>query len=610
MLFRSLLTFFLLTAFGTVLAASPLPPVNYTLRFPDAMHHYVEVEADLPTDGAATLTVFMPVWTPGSYLVREYSRYIDRIVAATPDRHGLPIAKVAKNRWEITTQGHDRVRVSYRLYGWEADVRSNWIEHNFAMLNGGPTYLTVTRDFQRPYTVRVELPAGWAGSYTPLEPGAQPHTYSAPDYDTLVDSPLLAGTPQVDEFAIDGVPHFLVTVGGDGVWDNARAARSLARILQTERTFWGGLPYTRPYYVFNLLSGSRGGLEHKQAFVLTADRWLTRTRSGINSWLSLCAHEYFHTWNVKRLRPAALGPFDYENEAYTKSLWIAEGFTNYYQQLMLLRAGYHNRKDTLGDFSATIAAIENNPGRLVQSLEESSFDAWIKAYRPDENTVNTQLSYYSGGALAGLLLDAEIRRCTGGAKSLDDVMRAAYARYSGAHGYTEAEFFAVASAIAGQDLTPWFHRVVQTPGAFDYQPMLDWYGLRFAGPEKPKPDPQLDPLEPPDPEPGWLGLETNVREGRLLVTLVRDGTPAAAAGLDPRDELLAINGFRILTPPPLTLPQYRPGDRVDLLVARQDHLITLPVTLGQKPAQTWRLESRPDATPEQKAHLISWLGED
>jgi len=607
---RPLIRYACLALFAATLHGAPLSPVHYTLNFDDALHHYVQVQADLPTDGAEELELFMPVWTPGSYLIREYSRNLDRIEATSPDGTPLEITKTTKNRWVVKAKGNQRVILTYRLYGWEINVRGNWIEGDFAMINGAPTYLTVVENYQRPYTVKVELPTNWAGSYTPLLPDREPNTYTAPDFDTLIDSPLLAGSPQVDSFVLDGTPHYLVTIGGAGIWDNARVARNFAKVAEEEMKFWGGLPSKEPYYIFNLLTGERGGLEHKHAFVMMADRALSLTRGGIGSWLSLASHEYFHAWNGKRLRPAALGPFDYEHENYTSSLWIVEGITSYYQHIMLRRAGFSTRDGLLATTSGLIRQIETTPGRLVQAIRDASFDAWIKAYRSDENSINTRQSYYSGGALLAMLLDVEIRRHSNDAKSLDDVMRAAYQRYSGAKGYTEAEFEHLVSEITGSDLSPWFNAVIHAPGQLDYQPMLDWYGLEFAPPTKADASLLPNRLEPADGPRGWLGAATKSNDGHLTVTGVREGTPAYDGGLYVDDELIAVDGFRIEVSMDSLLKRYAPGDVVKVLVARRGQLITLPVILGQEPQQTWRLQVRKDATPEQKAHLEAWLGLD
>ncbi len=591
-----------------VFAAAGRAPIRYTLSFPDTQAHAVEVEATIPTAGHAELTLFMPVWTPGSYLVREYARHIVELTATTAEGVALPAAKSAKNRWTISTQGSAEIRVRYRLYARDISVRGNWVEGDFAVLNGAGTYLTVAHDYQRPYTVKLQLPAGWPVLHTPLPAATTADTFTAPDFDTLVDSPILAGKLQMDRFAVDGVDHYLVTLGGENAWDNARVARHLEQLVLAQRDFWGDLPYREPYYFFNLLTGGRGGLEHRQSTVITADRWLSRTSSGISSWLSLASHEYFHVWNGKRMRPVEHGPFEYEHEVYTKSLWIVEGITSYYQHVLLRRAGFYTRDQYLNIVGDLIASIERTPGRLVQALSNASYDAWIKAYRPDENSVNVLFSYYSGGALAALLLDAEIRRVSNGASSLDDVMRAGYHRFSGERGYTEEEFIALVGEVTGHDLSAWIRGVVQTPGRWDYQPMLDWYGLAFETP----PAGQVtlpNGLEPPDPPRGWLGADTTVKNGQLVVTAVRTGTPAAVAGLYVDDEIIALNDYRV--PPDrlaTRLAAYAVGETVTLVVARRERLVSLPVTLVAPPKEPGRLRVRPDATALQKARLQAWIG--
>jgi predicted metalloprotease with PDZ domain len=390
-------------------------PIAYTLRFPDAAAHYMDVEMVVPTEGANELNLFLPTWTPGSYLVREYSRNIISMDAAASGS-ALEVTKTSKNRWIVESEGVASVTINYRLFCREINVRNNWVETDFAVVNGAPTFITIVDDYKRPYLVTVELPSGWETTASPLPSADTANSYSAPDFGTLVDSPLIAGSPQVDRFEVDGILHSLVTIGGGGVWDNARAARNVQHLVEAQRTFWGGLPYDEPYVFFNLLTGSRGGLEHKQSMLMTGDRWYTKNRGGIRSWLSLVSHEFFHAWNGKRLRPVELGPFEYEHENYSPSLWVVEGLTSYYQHILLARAGYHTHEKYLGALSGSIAGTEKTPGRFVQSLSESSFDAWIKAYRKDENSINALFSYYSGGAVAGFLMDAKIQQETDGAR--------------------------------------------------------------------------------------------------------------------------------------------------------------------------------------------------
>lgn len=591
----------------------PLPvmgaqPVRYVLSFPDAQAHYLDVEAEFPCERQEPLLLFMPVWTPGSYLVREYARSVVTLEASTPSGAPLAAGKITKNRWRIEAAGQASIRVRYRLYCRDINVRGNWVEQEFAMLNGAPTFLGIVDDVPRTYEVKVHLREGWKGCYTPLTRETGTEAYSAPDFDTLVDSPIFAGSPLVDRFDVDGVPHYLVTLLGEGAWDNARAARGLQRTVEEQRTFWGGLPYRVPFYFFNLLTGTRGGLEHRNAVTISADRWLSSTRAGVVSWLSLASHEYFHAWNGKRLRPVAYGPFNYERENYSRALWIVEGITSYYQHVLLARAGFYGVDQYLGILSGAIAGVERTPGQTVQSLGGASFDAWIKAYRSDENSVNVLFGYYTGGSIAGLLFDAEIQRVSGGRRTLDDVMRAAYRRFSGERGYRDDEFAALAGEVAGADLSGWFKRVIETPRRFDYQPFLEWYGLEFEPPAKPKPTADRNP-DPEDPPRGWLGADTAGRNGRLVVTGVRSDTPAARAGLSVDDEILAIDGYRVAADE-LTrrMGAYPEGARLTFLIARQERIVEVPVTLGTEPSQTWKLRQRADATDEQKARMGRWLG--
>jgi predicted metalloprotease with PDZ domain len=398
---------------------------------------------------------------------------------------------------------------------------------------------------------------------------------------------------------VDGVPHALVNVGPqpDSLWDGPRSTAALEKIVRGGKALWGALPYER-YIFFNFLTDSYDGIEHKGSTVLFADRRSTRTEGAYHDWLDLAAHEYTHAWNVKRLRPVELGPFDYEQENYTRSLWIAEGVTDYYSWLLVRRTGLGTLDQGLADVSDAIRALQTTPGRLVQPLELASFDAWIKQYRPDENSVNTSISYYTKGSVVGLLLDARIRRLTNGARSLDDVMRLAYSRYSGARGYTPAQFRAVASEVAGTDLSNFFRQALETTTELEYDEMLAWYGLRFV------PAPTS-----PASQRGWLGAGTRTSEGRTIVTSIRRGTPAYGSGLDAGDEILAVDDAPLDgTSLDARVAEQAPGSRVTLLVARHGELHRVSVTLGTPPVESWTLGVRPDATPDQRAHLEAWMG--
>jgi predicted metalloprotease with PDZ domain len=578
------------------MAAQSLEPVRYTLRFPSPHTHYVDVEAAFPTGRQPAIEIYMAVWTPGSYLVREYERHVEGVTAAA---NGKPVAveKSRKNRWRVSTGGAPAVTVRYRVYAHEMTVRNNWVEAGFAMLNGAPTFLTLVERAARAHEVRLELPAAWKGSATALMPVAGvAHAYRAEDFDTLVDSPIVAGNPVTRTFTVDGTSHVLVLEGDPSLFDADRAATDIQRIVEAGRRAMGPLLYPH-YYFINMVVDTGGGLEHKNSFLTMSGRYTTRTARSYMNWLSLVAHEYFHNWNVKRLRPVELGPFDYEAETYVKTLWVAEGFTDYYADVLVRRAGLSTLDDYFNALSDQIEAVQTRPGRLVTSVDMASYDTWIKQYRPDENSPNTTIDYYPKGALIAFLLDARIRNASGGTKTLDDAMQAALQRYGGARGYTPQQFYQVMAEVSGVNLDDFFRRMVESTDEMDYTEALDYYGLRFR------------PVDPRAAR-ASLGALTRAQDGRLIITGVRRGTAAYDAGLNADDEILAIDGVRVRADGLAgRLEQYRPGDRVQVLVARRDRLTPIEVTLGSDAGRPWRLELRPDATADQKAHVRHWLGQ-
>ncbi|HYU30727.1 MAG TPA: PDZ domain-containing protein [Thermoanaerobaculia bacterium] len=596
-------------AAGPLEAATMPDPVSYTLRFPAPQSHYVEVEAVFPTAGRAAIELMMATWTPGSYLIREFARNLEDISAATESGAPLPLVKTRKNRWQVTTRGAARVVVRYRVYAREMSVRTNFVDAGFAILNGAPTFLTLAENGNRPHEVRVVLPPAWKSVVCPLPPppgGSEGDgRFRAESYDALVDAPIYAGNPALYRFDVAGRSHLLLNEGEGGVWDGPRSAADVERIVREQAAFWGLVPYPR-YIFFNLLVETGGGLEHRDSSVLMESRWATRRRKDYVDWLGLVSHELFHAWNVKRLRPIALGPFDYENEVYTGDLWIVEGLTSYYDALLVHRAGLSTREELLKALSKDIETLQTTPGREVQSLEDASFDAWIKYYRRDENFVNSGISYYTKGAVVGFLLDARIRRATGGRRTLDDALRLAYGRYSGARGFRREELRAALDETAGTDLDPWLDRTLDTTGELDYSEALGWYGLRFV--EKHDEEDDEDRDDAAEETAGWLGAETEEHQGRLVVKEVKRGTPAYEAGLNVDDEIVGLGDYRV-TPEHWKdrLKVYRPGETVEILVARRDRLVRLPVTFAARPKTRWKLAVDPKATPEQKAHLDAWL---
>ena len=466
-----------LVAHGALARAQSVAPIAYTIRVPAPESHYLEVDATFPTSGRAAIDLMMPVWSPGYYRVEPYAEHVDRVTARTAAGIDLGVERTQPNRWRVQTGGASIITLSYRVFGNERTVTTNEIGADYGVINGAPTFITLAESGSRPHEVHLELPARWPRAVTGLEAAGdgQPNHFRAPDYETLVDSPILAGHLDVHEFTVAGRRHDVAAAGNTAGWDGDSATRDLARYVDEVYRFWGFLPYD--HYSFLLLfRPGGGGLEHKTSTLSTV-----AARPGAASWpgIGLLSHEYFHLFNVKRLRPVELGPFDFEHPPRTGSLWIAEGVTSYYSNLLLERAGLRTRDDYLSALSRLIAQLQNAPGRLLQSVEQSSLEVWNNSnsgVNPNASTV----SYYNKGEVLGLLLDAKIRRATNSGGSLDEVMRRAYERFSGARGYTADEFRATVEEVSGLDLRDWFRRSVSSAEELDYTDLIECYGLRFA----------------------------------------------------------------------------------------------------------------------------------
>jgi predicted metalloprotease with PDZ domain len=568
------------------------------LSFPSPHTHYVEVDASYPTEGRSSIDLMMAVWTPGSYLIREYERHVEGLTASDSARATLAVEKTRKNRWRVATNGSKTVWLRYRVYAHEMTVRTNWVDEELAMLNGAPTFITLVESpSRRAHEVRVVLPRTWKKSFSGLPAGLGSDTYVAPDYDTLVDSPIVAGSPSVYEFSVRGSRHYLVNFRERGVWNGPQAAKDLAAVASTIAQFWGDVPFDR-YYFFNVIGSTRNGLEHRNSTLMNIPLDSTKTRARYLEWLSLASHEYFHAWNAKRLRPVELGPFDYENEVYTSALWFVEGLTDYYADLFLVRAGVATRDEFFTALSDQIRSLQTTPGRLEQSVEVASYDAWIKYYRADENTPNTAISYYVKGAVIGFLLDAHIRRLTNGAQSLDDVMRVMRTRFSGDKGFSREDVREVVGEVAGapnaRDIRAWLARALETTRELEYGAPVEWFGLRIS--------------PPPTAPRAYLGVTTRADDDKAIVTGIRRGSPAAATGLSLLDEIEAVNG-QPLSKGDLAgyLERFAPGSKIELSLVRRGEKRSVDIVLATDPGHGWQLSMSPGATPTQMERVDAWL---
>lgn len=578
------------------------PPIQYRMSFRQAATHRVEIEASFPTEGAATIRLMMPVWTPGSYLVREYARHVETLDAWDGINHQpLKWKKVDKNHWQIECSGVQEVVVNYTLYGREMGVRTNWIETEFAFLTGAATFLTKEDALDHPHIVRIDALPGWPEIATSLAPVDARDRWSrrAANYDELVDSPIVLGDIDIQSATVGGVTHHLATLGADSMWDTPRAMKDVAKIVELEQKFWGDVPYPE-YWFLNLATESGGGLEHDNSCVLMTSRWSQKQKSKYIDWLSLVSHEFFHTWNVRRLRPRILKQYDYNAEQYTQELWVAEGLTSYYDNLFVVRAGLCTPNDYLERLSKEIQTVENAPGRLVQNLEDSSFDTWIKFYRPDENANNSRISYYVKGSLVGLLLDTEIRMATDNQKSLDDCMRLLWQRHRD-HGYTNEDMDAIVVEVGGESLRGWLPAQLSQASGLDYTKFHQCFGLQWkaknGGAESAA-----------TATPAMIGIEISNQGGKAMVDKVLVGGAGAAAGIQVGDELVGWDGYRI-TPEQWSdrLGLYRTGDRVVAMLARRGKLQEVPVEIAPANPISWNLQRIDSPDEKQEMRWKSWL---
>lgn len=462
--------------------ASAEAPIVYTLRFPAPETHIAEIEARIPTGGDPSIELMMPAWSPGYYAAGNYAENVREFVARTPQGDPLVVDKPADNHWRIETNGAREIVVAYRLSCESRFVTGCWVGNDYAVINGPATFITIAEQAKRPHEVRLQPAPPWKQSVTSLDPapGGRPHAYAGPDYDTFADSPIVMGDISIHEVQVPGARILLADFGDVGNWNGAEAAETLRLIVDEHRRMMGGLPFER-YVFLNAFRGGAGGLEHLNSSLLSSAPNPQAPTASLR-WLEFVSHEFFHAINVKRLRPVELGPFDYDHVPRTPSLWISEGLTSYYGDLAVVRSGIATRDDFLAGMSALIRNLQISPGRLVQTLEQASLEVGRGRGSGVGGDRNATVSYYEKGAIVGFLLDATIRRATEDARSLDDVMRLAYARYSGERGFTPDQFQATASEVAGIDLEPFFRLTLATTDELDYSEMLDWFGLRFAEP--------------------------------------------------------------------------------------------------------------------------------
>jgi predicted metalloprotease with PDZ domain len=595
------------------------PQIAFSVSMPKPHTHMLEVEVRIKrgvgVPAPAEEVLVMPIWTPGSYLLREFERHVQDFAATDVAGHALEWEKTNKDSWRIATKGSLEWRATYRVYANELSVRTNELNSDHAFWNNAALLMYLEGFLGSPSTLHILAPQPWkVATGLPVEPGAK-NTFRAENFDILYDSPVEVSNFKTLSFEVKGVPHRIV-IDGEGNYDPETLRSGVKKVVETEVELMGGeIPYRDYTFILHLRSNTGGGLEHLNSTALGYRRFGFRAAAGdevdsaapnaetvpsYRGFFSLVAHEFYHLWNVKRIRPDALGPFDYTKENYTKLLWVAEGITDYYSRVVLRRAGIISDKEFLRQNARAFQELQNTPGRMVMSAEESSFDTWIKFYRQDENAINSQVSYYDKGAILGLLLDLEIRKQSKGTKSLDDVMRYLYTDfYKKNRNYTPKDFQTISEMMAGSSLEPFFAKYVRGREELDYNSALAAAGLRL--------DTTGDARK--SPEKAYLGADVAQEGDRLVVRRVYAGSPAYEQGLNSGDQIVALDNVRANKDSfDARLAEKRPGQLVNLTIFRFDDLSMLPIKLGGRIPPAYAIVPMANASEEQKRIYKSWLG--
>lgn len=585
--------------------ASAADEVRHTLSFPASRQQLILVRSEFPVSGPVT-ELIMPNWTPGSYLIRDFAANVDRISALSEDGTKLPVQKVSKDRWQVNTSQPGTLVVHYEVFTPKLNVSSSWASRAFSLVNGASVFLYTEQSRDLPQLLEIVSDTGEV--FTAMPPAGQGGAYRAADYDELVDNPVVVAKAPSYRFIYEDQEYVLLNVGENESWDGQKAARDVEKIVAETQSFWRTNPLKRPYWFLNFAVEAKGGLEHDHSTVIMTGRRQMRDRDDYIKWLGIVAHEFFHVWNVRHMRPAELTPYDYQHEQYTSQLWLAEGLTSYYDNLLMSRAGLIKPEEYMELLAKDIHGLETTPGRLLRPVTEASIDAWIRHYQPNSNSVNSTISYYTKGAVIGFVLDAYLRKESKGRHDLDEVMRKMYSLYS-RKPYTGDAFEKVVVDVGGPEAGVFLQSLLTTTSDLDVDSALDWFGLKLErGPvaENDKVEEKAGEV----PLMSGFGVIWDEDKPDLIIKAVLAGSSGAGAGLMPGDEILAIGDER-LTANSLDklMSSFHPGEQTTLLISRRGRIISRDLKLDAAIPDRFDIVLRSDFGNRHIRRLQSLLGQ-
>ncbi len=583
MLRLTLLSTLLFSAF-TLLAQE----ISYQLKMSKPQTHYFEVEMQLNNFKEKELLVKMPVWAPGSYLVREFAKNVDRVYAFDENGKPLNVIKVSKNTWKVEKGKSKNVKVAYNVYAFELSVRTSFLDLTHGFVSGSSIFMYIDKYKEKAGKLKVEPYVGFSTITTALPKASESiasdghKEFRFENYDQLVDCPIEIGNQEEFSFTTSGVKH-TVAMYGVGNYEIEKLQRDMAKIVEAATNVFGENPNKEYVFIIHNVIDGQGGLEHTNSTTLSVNRW---TYSGPEylGFLSLVAHEYFHLWNVKRIRPIELGPFDYDTENYTSLLWVMEGFTSYYDELLMLRANFYTKEQYLSKLQSTINYVEGSVGTRVQPVAHASFDAWIKAYRPNENSANTTMTYYSRGAMIASLLDAKIVAKYKGTKCLDDFLQVLYQKYYKKmdRGFSEKEFKTELANFLGENMDDFFAKYIDGTEIPPFNEIFSPVGIKVEDVSSKSPS---------------FGASLRQDGGKLMIRGIRSGSSAEDAGLSVGDEIIGCNGFRVnQNALEQVISSLNAGEKMNLLISREEILYEVQVQMKEFTKPQFQLKMTSEST--------------
>ena len=578
--------------------------VRHTVSFPKDKEQTILVRSEFPVSGPVTELV-MPNWTPGSYRIKDYAANVNRIAAVSTDGTTLALRKTGKDRWQVNTDQTGTLVVEYEVFTPTIKPATSWASRAFSLINGASVFLYTVQTSVLPQLLNIDSDATRGESFSAMRLGPDGGSFRADNYDELVDSPVAVANAPSYHFTHDAQDYVLLNVGENAFWDGQQAVRDVEKIVAETQSFWGTNPLERPYWFMNFIVEAKGGLEHDHSTVIMTGRRQMRDRDDYIKWLGVVAHEFFHVWNVRHMRPIELAQYDYQHEQYTSQLWLAEGLTSYYDNLLLSRAGLITPKEYMELLAKDIHRLETTPGRLLRPVTEASMDAWIRHYQPNSNSLNSTISYYTKGAVIGFVLDTYLRKTSKGRHDLDEVMRKMYSLYA-REPYSSEAFENVVEEVGGVKAGLMLRSLLTTTADLDVDATLDWYGLELdrgmlVTAERPLAEPLLSDF----------GVLWEEDEPGLVVSVVLDGSGGSVAGLMAGDEILAIGDER-LTKDNLEslMTSFGPGEETVLLISRRGKVISLDIKLDTAIPDHFEILLKSDFNNRDITRLQKLLGQD